>query len=391
LKQDGVIDKKKIYPACLPTRAHLNKRGILAGWADPLEFGFFYPENSPGGSSTVEENINEYREKHLIMKHIELEVGKCKDPEWMGSSSYHPKGTICGFDPSRGSCFDTGDSGSGLLVKRMQKGYSWEGPLSFYRGCQNEFLSFGQSVQTGLAFYVGENPGVFTEGACYLKWIADQYGLTLAKGYNTKCTEASGSIKDSNKNVCQASNGQQCAFNTGLAINTTPRGFLVGVNASGISMDKCLLGAQSHSLVQMNYWCPTLPHNIECYRDLGLDFNNLLIGDGPVAISEAFESCNGSYKDIISPCANNCRGVDGSGIIVGGVAVLASSAIAATSTTVSLAPLALTMLGVGTISAGGMAVTRAACMGPFYCTTQQNTCCLVVFDPNGRIFCPPNC
>ena len=92
LKLDGVIDKKKIYPACLPTRAHLNKRGILAGWADPLEFGIFYPENSPGGSSTAEENINEYREKHLIMKHVELEVGECKDPEWMGSNSYHPKG-----------------------------------------------------------------------------------------------------------------------------------------------------------------------------------------------------------------------------------------------------------------------------------------------------------
>ena len=56
-------------------------------------------------------------------------------------------GAICGFDPSKGSCFDTGDSGSGLLLERFQGGYSWEGPLSFYRGCQNEFINFGKSVQ----------------------------------------------------------------------------------------------------------------------------------------------------------------------------------------------------------------------------------------------------
>ena len=56
-------------------------------------------------------------------------------------------GIICGYDPSKGSCFDTGDSGSGLLLERLQGGYSWEGPLSFYRGCQNEFISFGKSLQ----------------------------------------------------------------------------------------------------------------------------------------------------------------------------------------------------------------------------------------------------
>ena len=93
LKKEGVVKKGKLFPACLPTKAHLNKRGILAGWSDPLDIGIFYPEHHPGGSSRRQENINEYREKHLIMKHVEIEVGKCHDPGWMDSQTYYPEGT----------------------------------------------------------------------------------------------------------------------------------------------------------------------------------------------------------------------------------------------------------------------------------------------------------
>ena len=45
------------------------------------------------------------------------------------------EGTICAADPSLASCLDTGNSGSGLMMERFQGGYSWEGALSFYRGC----------------------------------------------------------------------------------------------------------------------------------------------------------------------------------------------------------------------------------------------------------------
>ena len=48
-------------------------------------------------------------------------------------------GTICATDPSKLSCFDPGDSGSGLMMERFQGGYSWEGVLSFYRGCDQRF------------------------------------------------------------------------------------------------------------------------------------------------------------------------------------------------------------------------------------------------------------
>ena len=45
------------------------------------------------------------------------------------------QGTICGLDPAKLSCFDTGNSGSGIFMERIQGGYSWEGALSSYRGC----------------------------------------------------------------------------------------------------------------------------------------------------------------------------------------------------------------------------------------------------------------
>ena len=94
LKKEGVLAKGRLYPACLPTKAHhVDRRGVLAGWSDPLDIGIFYPEHHPGGATLSQENINEFREKNLIMKHVEIEVGACKDPEWMGSQTYYPKGT----------------------------------------------------------------------------------------------------------------------------------------------------------------------------------------------------------------------------------------------------------------------------------------------------------
>ena len=55
-------------------------------------------------------------------------------------------GTICGVDPSKQSCFDTGDSGSGLFMERFQGGYSWEGTLSSYRGCRIQTQSGGANI-----------------------------------------------------------------------------------------------------------------------------------------------------------------------------------------------------------------------------------------------------
>ena len=92
LKKEGIVKKGQLYPACLPSKAHKNRRGIFAGWSDPLDIGIFYTEHNPGGDGSRQENIDEYREKQLILKHVELEAGKCRDPEWMSSKTYYPKG-----------------------------------------------------------------------------------------------------------------------------------------------------------------------------------------------------------------------------------------------------------------------------------------------------------
>ena len=218
---------------------------------------------------------------------------------------------------------------------------------------------------------------MFTEGSCYLPWIADQYGLVLAKGYNTNCGKATGDATDVDKKVCKANNGQICQFDTGLVVNTTASGFLVGTNTTGIALNKCILGAQSHSLVQMNYWCLTFPANLDCYQELGLDYNFLISGSNLTAISTALGKCNGTYQDLVSPCANNCRGVNASDIVVGGAALFATSLIATSSIPVGLSPIVMAVLGIGTVSVGGMFATRAACTGPFYCVTTRNTCCLI--------------
>ena len=58
-------------------------------------------------------------------------MGKCEDPQWMGSDTYYPKGTVCYRDPSAGlfshllflcvkfllsaSCPEFGTSGSAVV------------------------------------------------------------------------------------------------------------------------------------------------------------------------------------------------------------------------------------------------------------------------------------
>ena len=33
--------------------------------------------------------------------------------------------------------------------------------------------------------FLGDQPGIFSQGSCYITWIAQQYGLSLAPGYST--------------------------------------------------------------------------------------------------------------------------------------------------------------------------------------------------------------
>ena len=104
-----------------------------------------------------------------------------------------------------------------------------------------------------------------------------------------------------------------------------------------------------------------------------------------------------------SQCKNNCRG--GSKIdicffnifqfflvnfpvVAGGAALIFASAIAPV--TFNAFPVALGLLGVGTVGVGGNMLAQSMCLGPFYCRTLTGDCCLLVIT-NGRTQCPRSC
>lgn len=257
------------------------------------------------------------------------------------------KGTICAVEPSKASCLDTGDSGSGLVMERFQGGYSWEGALSFYRGCDQPRLD-------GIRISFGENPGVFTEGSCYLPWIAESYGMQLGEGLSTGCRPASGDIEDRDKKECKAFNGENCDFNSDFVFNFTSNGIEFAYNGTGIGWTRCLFLGQGFTQIEMSYVCQT------------------------------------TSKEL-STCANNCLGVEASDIVAGGTAILSAAAISSVSLPI-VSPAAAAIFGIGGLGLAGMgAVSMMGCFAPFYCVTTQGTCCLVVMDIVSGIVCPTGC
>ena len=87
LAEPGVLQRRKLYPACLPSILHKDENGILAGWRDPAGLGEYYPENLNGGAETVDN----YRKQELILKHIGVKNSTCKDPQWMKSNTFYPQ------------------------------------------------------------------------------------------------------------------------------------------------------------------------------------------------------------------------------------------------------------------------------------------------------------
>ena len=131
LREEGVVKEGVLYPACLPTNEDITigNKGIFASWKDPIPLYVYY-------NFISDRTVTRYRNDELLLKHTRLDIVECKDPDWMGSDTFHPRGVLCGRDPSCESCFDTGDSGSGLVMLRVdEESYAWVGALSFYRGC----------------------------------------------------------------------------------------------------------------------------------------------------------------------------------------------------------------------------------------------------------------
>ena len=112
LRVDGVVREGYIYPACLPTHEDISvgKKGIFASWKDPVPLHVYY-------SFGFDRSVDIYRDTELVLRHTRMDIVKCEDPAWMESNTFYPRGVLCGRDPSCQSCLDTGDSGSGLVIK----------------------------------------------------------------------------------------------------------------------------------------------------------------------------------------------------------------------------------------------------------------------------------
>ena len=273
----------------------------------------------------------------------------------MKSNSPYPAGTICARDPTLQTCFDTGDSGSGLMMERIQGGYSWEGALSAYKGCDNFQLS------NNLRW--GENPGIFTQGSCYLPWIASAYNLSLGSGLSQGCRAASGDPEDVDREVCLTRNGDKCDFNSGIVYNVLSDGSItLALEGEGIPLNQCILNSFLETTIVMTYGCITS------------SWNNVSVD---------------SFFDI---CANNCKGVRTSDIIAGGAVVLAATSVVPLSVGpgLGLSLLGLGLPGMAVVGVAGIGMTRMMCMGPLFCRVRSQ-CCLVIGDGRRGLRCPQSC
>lgn len=91
LSQPGILRRRKLYPACLPSILHKSKDGLFAGWREPADLGEFYIENAP---DDLINTVDQHREKELILRRTRVKNTTCKDPEWMKMDTYYPKGKL---------------------------------------------------------------------------------------------------------------------------------------------------------------------------------------------------------------------------------------------------------------------------------------------------------
>ena len=182
--------------------------------------------------------------------------------------------------------------------------------------------------------------------------------MQLGPGLSTGCRPASGDREDRDKTVCRAFNGEMCDFNSGLDIF-----YNTNINSTGIPWDRCIEASD-------------------------LKFISLKKAQGWAYVGTLYE-CP-TKNGVLSPCPNNCLGVEASDIVAGGAAILGAATVGALSAPL-ITPITAAIFGIGTLGlAGAGGVAMMGCYGPFFCTSAQGQCCLVVFGTSG-IVCPASC
>ena len=163
----------------------------------------------------------------------------------------------CFRDSTESSCFFFGSSGSGVVrpfkesavspnliqYNLSKKQFAWVGPLSMSKGCdQAVMLVKGTRVSLG-----AENPGIFTDGTCYLDWIAKAYELEVdPKLYPKKhlCFKGNGDLEDADRmginchtNRWRTTRTSHCIFSKALNFQFQ----VSGKDFVTVTFDKCKL------------------------------------------------------------------------------------------------------------------------------------------------------
>ena len=280
--------------------------------------------------------------------------------------------------------------------------------------------------------------------------------MQLARGYSTGCRGESGNRGDVEKEVCLAANGKRCTFNSNLvySFNSTFTDIVTYNTTGGIERDQCILVSQGFTSVEMEHGCQTWDDTLydQCcieYSDISAYSDRCQIWDtvkgiGYVqayftleilcgvlgSLDTVFEECckehpeyrepceimqnltspffydyvfNDLYygcgidflNDLESSCANNCKGVKLSNIVVGGSAIIATATLSTLAPApIALSPIVPALVGIGALGLGATGLmfsrTIGLCMGPLFCITSQGTCCTLINSLDG-LRCPPFC
>jgi len=304
---------------------------LLAQESPVLLKGFKDPTPTYKLKTNLNTTLNDYVNNNLLPVVVQFFRKKeCRDPKWMGSNTSYPQGVAC-YKTKGEDCVVFGNSGSPMVeeynLENGEKKFFWVGPLSLSKGCDQTEYKDGEPSSR----FKGDNPAVFTDGNCYMDWIAKEYGFKPPKEWkkNSTCTNGgTGDKKDRDYEDCRTNRGTLCDFSKS--------------DRAGNPWKECRLMAEE-----------------------GFSYNAYTCID---------------TEGVIANCANSCKGVNPNAIVAGGAAV----AFAA-----PLSPFIYGTPMVGGLAAAGMnSMMNGGCM-PGQCMRRGRCCTLRM--RRGRPVCPRTC
>ena len=131
------LEEGKLWPACLPRLSETSEdseQDVFVGWKDQEPLHRLNPDVK----------VSSVTDNDYLPRMVQVKKVPCADPDWMQSNTFYPAETLCYRDPSEGSCFQHGNSGSSVMThfkKSSENGsspidsWAFTGPLSMHKGC----------------------------------------------------------------------------------------------------------------------------------------------------------------------------------------------------------------------------------------------------------------